>query len=298
MQHRITAVAERLDGGLLAHDRGAHDAVLVHLEHAVDDGGGAAGVTDAEARHREGLRETVEEDRALAHARQRGDRDVIAFEGELGVDLVGSDQQVLLDGELGDGLELGAIGGAAGRVGREVQDEQLAAGLPGGAQGGRIERELVGGDGADRDGLGVAERDARSVAHVAGLVVEDLVAGVERRAQEDIERLGDADGPEDLGLGIVFRTVITGDVARDLLAELLGAAVVRVGSATLLKRSDRGLADMIRRDEVRLADAERDRVLHLGDDGEEIADARLGQGRDMPRHETSGGIHGQSGLRG
>ena len=223
---------------------------------------------------------------------------MVAFEGELGVDLVGSDQQVLLDGELGDGLEFGAIGGAAGRVGREVQDEQLAAGLPGGAQGGRIERELVGGDGADRDGLGVAERDARGVAHVAGLVVEHLIAGVEHGAQEDVERFGDADGAEDLGLGVVFRSVVTGDVAGNLLAELLRAPVIRIGRAALLEGSDRGLADMIGRDEVRLADAERHRVLHLGDDGEEVADARLGQGRDMPRHETSGGIHGQAGLRG
>ena len=223
---------------------------------------------------------------------------MVAFERELGVDLVGSDQQVLLDGELGDGLELGAVGGAAGRIGREVQDQQLAAGLPGGAEGGRIERELVGGDGADRDGLGVAERDAGSVAHVAGLVVKDLIAGVQHGAQEDIEGFGDADGAEDLGLGVVFRSVVTGDVAGDLFAELLGAAVIRIGRAALLQGSDRGLAYVVRRDEVRLTDAERHRVLHFGDDGEEVADARLGQGRDMPRHETSGGIHGQARFRG
>ena len=129
-------------------------------------------------------------------------------------------------------------------------------------------------------------------------MVEDLVAGVQHGAQQDVEGFGDADGAEDLGLGVVFRAVVTGDVAGDLLAELLGAAVVRVGRATFLEGSDRGLADVVRRDEVRLADAERHRVLHLGDDGEEVADARLGQGRDMPRHETSGGIHGQARFRG
>jgi hypothetical protein len=96
-------------------------------------------------------------------------------------------------------------------------------------------------------------------------------------AEEDVEGLGDADGAEVLGVGIVFRTVVTGDVARDLLAELLRATVVRVGGATLLERRDRGFADVVRRDEVGLADAERDGVLHLGDDGEEVADARLGK---------------------
>ena len=129
-------------------------------------------------------------------------------------------------------------------------------------------------------------------------MVEDLVAGVQHGAQEDVEGFGDADGAEDLSLGIVLRSVVTGHVAGDLFAELLGAAVIRIGRAALLEGSDRGLADMIRRDEVRLADAERHRVLHLGDDGEEVADARLGQGRDMPRHETSGGIHGQARFRG
>ena len=227
----------------------------MHLEHPVDDGSGAAGVADAEAGHRKSLRETVEEDRAFAHAGQRSDGDVVAFERQLGVDLVGSDQEILLDGELGDGLELGAVGGTAGRVRREVQNEQLATRLPGGAEGGRIKRKLVGGHSANRDGFGVAERDARRIAHIAGLVVEHLVAGVQGRAEQDIEGFGNADGAEDFGLGIVFRAVVFGDVAGDLLAELLSAAVIRVGRAALLEGRNRGLANMVRRDEVGFADA-------------------------------------------
>ena len=70
VEHRITAIPERLDGSFLAHDGSAHDTVLVNLEHPVDNGGRAAGVTDTEASHREGLREAVKEDRAFAHARQ------------------------------------------------------------------------------------------------------------------------------------------------------------------------------------------------------------------------------------
>ena len=229
----------------------------------------------------------MEEDRALAHPGQRGDGDVVAFEREFGVDLVRSNQEVLLDGELGDGLELGTVGGAAGRVRREIQDEQLAARLPGGAEGGWIERELVGSHGANRDGFGVAERDARRVAHVAGLVVEHLVAGIQGRAEQDVEGFGDANGAENLGLGIILRAVVLGDIAGDLLAELLGAAVIRVGGAALLERSDRGFTDMVRRDEVGLADAQGHGVLHLGHDGEEVTDARFGQGRDMSRHETA-----------
>ena len=180
---------------------------------------------------------------------------MVAFERQFGVDLVGSDQKVLLDGELGDGLELGAVGGATGRVRREVQDEQLTARLPGGAEGRRIKRELVGGHGADRDGFAVAERDARRIAHVAGLVVEHLVAGIQGRAEQDIEGFGHADGAKDFSLRIVFRAVVLGDVTGDLLAELLGTAVIRVRSAALLEGRNRGFADMIRGDEVRLADA-------------------------------------------
>ena len=118
-------------------------------------------------------------------------------------------------------------------------------------------------------------------------MVEHLVAGIQGRAEQDIKGFGHADGAEDLGLGIVFGAVVLGDVTGNLLAELLGAAVIRVRSASLLEGRDRSFADVVGRDEVGFADAEGHCVLHLGHDGKEVTDARFGQGRDMSRHETA-----------
>ena len=65
----------------------------------------------------------------------------------------------------------------------------------------------------------MAERDARRVGHVAGLVVEDLVARVERGPEQRIERLGDADRDKNLIFRIIFGAVVTGHVAGDFLAQ-------------------------------------------------------------------------------
>src|SRR5450830_560567 len=56
------------------------------------------------------------------------------------------------------------------------------------------------------------------------------------------------------------------------------------------QRVDRRFADVPRRVEIRLADAERDDVLHLGDDLEKVADAGLGQVDDVPG-DVACGVH-------
>ena len=68
-------------------------------------------------------------------------------------------------------------------------------------------------------------------------------------------------------------------VGRDRAAQLDQTEVRRVVGLALLKRVDGRLADVPGRVEIRLAYPERDDVLHLRDDLEEVADARLGQAR-------------------
>ena len=117
--HRSDVVlrsVERLDAGALDGDRGAGDAVdhqLVDLAGKVDR---HRAVAEPPAGHRVGLREAVEDDRALRHAGHGRDRDVLALVDDLAVDLVGEDDQVVLDRELGDPLDVGAGQDAAGRV--------------------------------------------------------------------------------------------------------------------------------------------------------------------------------------
>jgi hypothetical protein len=88
-------------------------------------------------------------------------------------------------------------------------------------------------------------------------------------------RLGDADRDDHLVLRAVAHRVVLLDVGGDRAAQLDQAEVRGVVGLALLEGVDRGLADVPGRVEVGLADAERDHVLHLRDDLEEVADAGL-----------------------
>jgi hypothetical protein len=143
--------SQGLDRGLLGEDRGAEHRVLVDLHHRVDELRRPAGVADPEPGHRERLREAVEEDRALLHAGEDRDARVGAVVDELRVDLVAEDDQVLLDREPGDLLQARPVAGAARRVARQVDHEDLAPRLPGLLQVRGVERKAVVGAGRHRD---------------------------------------------------------------------------------------------------------------------------------------------------
>lgn len=114
-------VLESLDGGVLSHGVGAENGVLVHLHHGIGQRCRSACVADAEARHREGFGEPVQEDGSFAHPWQGGDGDVFCVVvSELRVDFVGQDDEVVFDAERGDAFELFAClsgsGGITGKV--------------------------------------------------------------------------------------------------------------------------------------------------------------------------------------
>ena len=130
--HRVgLAVLDRFQGGFLADDAGAEHRILMDAHHGVNNSRRAAGVTDAKTGHGVGLGKTVQENRPLLHAGERGDADVFAFKGQLGIDFVSDDQQVAARGQRGDFLQLRAAHGSAGRVGGEIQHQRLAFGSNG-----------------------------------------------------------------------------------------------------------------------------------------------------------------------
>ncbi len=96
---------------------------------------------------------------------------------------------------------LRAVARAAGGIARQIQHEQFAARLPRGAERFGGEREVVLGERRHGHGHAMRERDARMIADVARLVKHHLVAGIDERAEGDVERLAHADGDEDF----VFR---------------------------------------------------------------------------------------------
>ena len=155
----------------------------------------------------EGLAARGDRQRALAHAGQRGQRDVGAVEDEVLVDLVGHRQQVVGAAQGGDLRQLVGREHLARRVVRRVEQHQLRLR---GADGGG---ELVGVEGPvgrvqahearPRAGHGAAG----GVGVVGRLEHDDLVAGLAQGEQGGGDGLGGADGDEHLGLGIEVEAV-------------------------------------------------------------------------------------------
>ena len=82
-------------------------------------------VADAPAGHRPGLRRAVADDRALEHVGSRGERIEAAVVHEPRIDLVGEHPHLRMAREdFGDGVEVGAVEDAAGRILRRVEDQQ------------------------------------------------------------------------------------------------------------------------------------------------------------------------------
>src|SRR5439155_22381736 len=134
----VPALAElrhhRLDRGVVALERG-HSGLLDERRRAGRGVGHEAchvlGERDRHhaeaqppARHGVRLREPVEDDRPLLHAREAGDRDELSLVEEPPVDLVREDGDAVVAGDLGDPRDL--LGGedAAGRILRRVDDDE------------------------------------------------------------------------------------------------------------------------------------------------------------------------------
>jgi len=279
--HRVFAAHERFDGGFLRDDGRTEHRVLVHLHHRLNERRRAARVTDAPAGHRERLGKSVQENRAFLHAGNARDARVHALKRQLGINFVAQHDEIFFHRELRDGFDLRAVARAAGGIARQVEHQNFAARLPCGAERVHGEREAVLRKRRHGHGDAVRERDARRIADVARLVIHHLVAGIDERAAGEVEAFADADGDDDFIFRRVDDVEILLDVFADGTAQFDEAEVGRVMRLALFERVDAGLADVPGRVEIRFADAERDGVLHLGDDVKKIADARLGQVDDV-----------------
>ena len=172
--------------------------------------------------HREGLGEPVEHDRAIGHTRQRRDGHVLlAVVQDPAVDLVGHDPQVVLLGELGDPLEVGAGQDTARRVCRRVDDQQLR---PRRYERGElldVQPELV--LHTDRDGhrRRADEAGQRFVDRVARIGDDHLVARIDQSEDRVQHHALAADRDEHLRR-VGWETLARGHVVRDRLAAVPG----------------------------------------------------------------------------
>lgn len=106
LEHGIRAVFQCLNGRFLRGDGRAEHGVLVDFHHGGDEGLRPAGVTEAESRHRKGLGDAVQQQRALPHARQGGNGDVrLAVVPQFAVDFIRQHNEIVLDADARDFLE-------------------------------------------------------------------------------------------------------------------------------------------------------------------------------------------------
>ena len=148
---------------------------------------------------------------------------------------------------------------------------------------------LVGGD---RHRYAAREHDAWHVRDVRGVGDDHLVAVVERGAQREIDGFRNTDGDEDLALRVVPNAAQLLGVVADCLTQWTNAVVRRVFRLPVLDRPDRGLAEAVRRDEVRFTDAERDDAFGSRDQVEEPSDPARRYALDLRvRERTASGSH-------
>ena len=285
-RHRLVAALQRLRRGLLARGRRAHDRVLVQLHHVFGNLRRRARVADAEARHGPRLRHAVQEDRPLLHAGNRHEADMLRIVGQFRIDFVRQQQQVVLLAEIGDVLDVLLREHRARRVARKIQHQHARLRRHRLFEHGAREAELVLAPRFHAHGHAAGHDDGRPVAHEARLVVNHLVAGIEHRAQGDVDGLAHAHRHQRLLVPVVFRAELPRHVAADRLAQRRIAAVRRVVRRPALQRKDRRLAHGPRRVEIRLAHAERDHVLAGRDNVEKLADARKRQRLHVRRHSA------------
>ena len=227
------------------------------------------------AGHGVGLGEAVHDNGALLHAVDLREADMaVGTVGQAVVDLVGEHHDVGLADDVRDRLKLVAVHDRAGRVVRIGKDEQLGARRDGGAQRLGRQLELVLDARRQRHGNAACHLRERRVADKARLGDEHLLAGIDEGADGVVDRLGAADGDEDLLVCVVAQLVLAARERGDLAAQLGKTPVGGIEGLTLLKRLDAGAPDLPRGLEIRFADAERDCVGHFGCHFEKTADAR------------------------
>ena len=125
-------------------------------------------------------------------------------------------------------------------------------------------------------------------------MVEHFVAGIQQRPQGQIDRFGDADRNEDFGERFIGNLKMPTHIVGDRAAKPGQPEIRGVASASALQGENRRLANVPRRREIRLPDAQRDDIVHRLDDFEKVANARA---RDVTNVVGDGDTHGDTESR-
>ena len=209
------------------------------------------------------------------HSFNRSDRTVGNLtKGELGVDLVGNNENVRVAQNRGNGFKVCLFHNGTRGVAGVGQNERLGARCNGSF-------ELLCGQlkgvfclGFNNDGLATAKSGDGLVANVTGLGNNDFIAGGSDCADAGVNGFGAANGYENFAHRVIGNAVFSFDVVADFLAQDLKAAVRCIAGLASLKREDARLANFPRGGKIRLANTQGDNVLHGVCNVKEFTNAR------------------------
>ena len=273
---RALRAAQRLDRADLGERRRAADRVDHELAVHLDQRWRHDRVAKPPAGHGEGLAEAVEDDRPLRHPGQRPDRDMLlSVVQDPAVDLIGEDDEIVADRQVGDGLQVGSGQDAARRVRRGVDDEHPRPRRDEGRELVEIDPEVVlhpdrhgNRRRTDEPGQGFVDRVAR-------VRDEDLVAGVDQ-PENGIEHHALAADRHEHPIWRHLEALPGGRVLGDRFAELRDPRIRGVVGCPVIERSLRGLPRIRGRVEVGFTDLKVDDVPAGGLEG-------AGPGGDLER---------------
>ena len=255
-------VVERDGRRVLAGRICAGIEVLLALGHTVDDLRRGRDKADAPAGHGIGLREAVDNDRALLHAWERGNAGCLFSGVEQGVvDVIGDDHQVVLDGQLRDLRHRLARHNGAGGVVRGVDHQRLGVRRDELFDGLRLHFKIMLQIRGNSDSRAVAVRDLRHVVQPLWVLDQDLVALVQQDKEQQAQCAHAAVGDDDLRVRVVVQILQIG-LFGDGLTERERTGVRRIMRDALVERFLAGLTDQLRRRHIRLTNAETDDAGH------------------------------------
>ena len=255
-------VVERDGRRVLAGRICAGIEVLLALGHTVDDLRRGRDKADAPAGHGIGLRETVDDDGALLHARE-GRNAGCFFSGvkQCVVDVVGDHQQVVLHRQLRDLCQRFARHDRAGGVVRGVDHQRLGVRRDELFDGLRLHFKIMLQIRGNANCRAVAVRNLRNVVQPLRVLDQDLVALVQQDKEQQAQCAHAAVGDDDLRVRVVVQILQIG-LFGDGLTERERTGVRRIMRDALVERFLAGLTDQLRRRHIRLTDAETDDAGH------------------------------------
>lgn len=162
--------------------------------------------------------------------------------------------------------------GARG-IGGKIQHHDLRAWRDGPFESLGTKHEMINsarGNGARHS---TGKDDARAVGNVARLVVEHFVTRVQHGSQRNVDRLRYTDGNQDLAERLVMHSEMLSDILCNRASKTGQTEIGGVSGAPLFKGIDRCLPDMPWSRKVRLADSQRDHIVHALNDLKKVTDA-------------------------